>query len=143
MGKDLADAFPRAKALYAEADSLLGYPLSRLCWEGPSEALTRTEHCQPALYVTSLAALAAFESVPVSKEGLLPAAAAGLSLGEYTALAASGALSFSDGLKLVRLRGQAMEDASRTIPGTMAGILGLELSQVEALCLETGAQVRT
>ena len=138
MGKDLAESFPSAKSRFDEADSILGYSLAKLCWEGPAEQLTRTEHCQPALYVTSMAALAALESV---KGPLSPAAAAGLSLGEYTALAAAGALSFADGLKLVRLRGQAMEQAAQVRPGTMASVLGLELEPLQAVCAEAGAQV--
>lgn len=139
MGKDLAEQFPAARALFEQADQLLDYPLSRLCWEGPAEQLTRTEHCQPALYVTSMAAWAALESVLPAP--FQPAAAAGLSLGEYTALAAAGSVTFADGLKLVRLRGQAMEDAARENPGTMASVLGLELEPLEALCAGTGAQV--
>ena len=142
MGKDLAEAYPRARALFEEADSALGYGLSELCWKGPTEKLTRTEHCQPALYVTSLAALAALESELESRgQRLSPKAAAGLSLGEYTAMAAAGALSFSDGLRLVRLRGEAMEEAARSSPGTMASVLGLELEPLEAICAQTGAQV--
>lgn len=139
MGKDLAEQFPSARAVFERADALLGYSLSRLCWEGPAEMLTRTEHCQPALYVTSLAALSALESE--RKAPLQPAGAAGLSLGEYTALASAGAVSFADGLRLVRLRGQAMEEAAKTHPGTMASVLGLELELLEAVCAETGAQV--
>ena len=144
MGKEMAEAFPEARARFEEADSLLGYSLSGLCWEGPAEELTRTEYCQPALYVTSMAALAALESEiqrGQTLEGLTPTAAAGLSLGEYTALAAAGAFSFADGLKLVRLRGQAMEEAARARPGTMASVLGLELELLQAVCAETGAQV--
>ena len=135
MGKDLAQQFPPAKALFEKADALLGIPLSRICFEGPQSELTRTEICQPALYVTSLAALAALQSA------IRPAAAAGLSLGEYTALAAAGAFSFEEGLKLVRLRGQAMEEASRKARGTMASVLGLELEALEPVCAEAGAQV--
>ena len=147
MGKELAEAFPSAKARFEEADSILGTSLSKLCWEGPAEELTRTEHCQPALYVTSLAALAALEEelrVPGLRPGtpaFKPSAAAGLSLGEYTALAAAGAVSFADGLKLVQLRGQAMEAAARARPGTMASVLGLDLEQLQGVCSETGAQV--
>lgn len=137
MGKELAAAFPAAKARFEEADSILEYSISKLCWEGPAEELTRTEHCQPALYVTSMAALAALESLTAVQ----PAAGAGLSLGEYTALAAAGALSFSDGLKLVRLRGQAMEEAAKSPPGAMASVLGLEVDQLQGVCAETGAQV--
>ena len=139
MGKDLAEGFPEARRLFEQANSVLGYSISRLCWEGPQEALTRTEHCQPALFVTSMAVLAALEAV--LGKPTIPAATAGLSLGEYTALAAAGAFSFEDGLRLVRLRGQAMEEASRMSPGTMASVLGLELPLLEEICKQTGAEV--
>ncbi len=137
MGQALAQAFPESRVLFERADQLLGYPLSRLCLEGPQEALTHTQHCQPALYVVSWVALAALSSIGK----LSPAAAAGLSLGEYTALAAAGALSFEDGLRLVRLRGQAMEEASAANPGTMASVLGLTRSALEEICAASGAEV--
>lgn len=139
MGKELAEAFPQSKKIFEQADALLESSLSRLCWEGPAEELTRTEWCQPALYVTSLAALAALEAQ--GAKPLAPKAAAGLSLGEYTALAAAGVFSFEDGLRLVHLRGQAMEEAARAQAGTMASVLGLELPDLESLCVGTGAQV--
>lgn len=150
MGKELAEAFPAAKKRFEEADALLGFSLSKLCWEGPAADLTRTENCQPALYVTSMAALAALEQEGAGPLGgqkvpgqtfLQPTAAAGLSLGEYSALAAAGAVSFADGLKLVRLRGQAMEDASKLAPGAMASILGMEEAPLQEICAATGAQV--
>ena len=142
MGKDLAEQFPASKAIFEQADSILGFPLSQLCWEGPQQELVRTENCQPALYVTSFAALAALESELKSRHIILtPAATAGLSLGEYTALAVAGIFSFADGLKLVQLRGQAMEEASRMTQGTMASVLGLEVGLLEAICMQTGAQV--
>ena len=89
MGKEIAQQFPAARKLYAKADEILGFPLSRLCWEGPQEALTRTEHAQAALYVTSMGCLAALKQVLGASHPLTPAAAGGLSLGEYTALAAA------------------------------------------------------
>ncbi len=135
MGREVAQQYPEAMARFQQADSLLDFSLSRFCWEGPLETLTRTEICQPALYVTSMATLAALQSA------IHPTAAAGLSLGEYTALAAAGAISFEEGLRLVRLRGQAMEEASKAAPGTMASVLGLELEALEAVCAEAGAQV--
>jgi [acyl-carrier-protein] S-malonyltransferase len=140
MGKDLAESFPEAKALFEQADKVLGYSISTLCWEGPQEALVRTEHCQPALYVSSMAAWAALKSV-MGQALPTPAAGAGLSLGEYTALAGAGAYSFEEGLKLVRLRGQAMEEAAQQNKGTMASVMGLELNQLEAISQEAGAQV--
>lgn len=141
MGKDLAAAYPAAKARFDEADAILGYSISQLCWEGPADQLTRTEHCQPALYVSSFAALAALESELGNKAPLKPSAGAGLSLGEYTALAAAGAVSFADGLKLVRLRGQAMQEAAQKTAGAMASVLGMELDALSAVCAESGAQV--
>lgn len=142
MGREIAETFPDSKALFEEADRILGFPLSTLCWQGPAAELTRTEFCQPALYVTSMATLAALKSeLRIKNLELEPAAAAGLSLGEYTALAASGVLSFTDGLKLVRLRGQVMEQAALASAGTMASILGMEREPLEAICAETGAQI--
>ena len=138
MGKELAER-PQARALFERADALLEFPLSRLCWEGPPEELTRTKNCQPALYVTSLAALAALERAV--GEAFRAQAAAGLSLGEYTALAAAGVLSFEDGLRLVRLRGQVMEEAARLQPGTMASVLGLDRPALEQICAATGAEI--
>ncbi len=142
MGKDLAEQFPAAKHAFDRADLLLRFPLSRICFDGPSAELARTEICQPALYVASLAALTALDhELRTTNYELKPAAAAGLSLGEYTALAAAGAFSFEEGLKLVRLRGQAMEEAARRAPGAMASVLGLELAALEPVCAEAGAQV--
>ncbi|MBI3332672.1 MAG: ACP S-malonyltransferase [Candidatus Omnitrophica bacterium] len=142
MGKDLAGAFPESRRIFEQADSILGFSLSRICFEGPLGELTRTEICQPALYAASMAALAALDSEFRTRNSPFnPAAAAGLSLGEYTALAAGGALSFEEGLRLVQLRGQAMEEAARLSPGTMASVLGMELEVLEPICGQSGAQV--
>lgn len=137
MGKDFAAASPAARALFAQADEILGFPLSRLCFEGPFEELTATDVAQPAIYVTSLAALAALEEA--AGEPLRPAAAAGLSLGEYTALAAAGALSFADGLRLVRARGAAMQRASEALPSGMCSVLALAREACAAACAEAAA----
>lgn len=131
MGKALAEQYAEARAIFEEADEVLGRSLSRLCFEGPEDELQRTENTQPALYVTSAAALAALRS-----EGVDGGAAAGHSLGEYTALYAVGALDFATGLKLVQDRGRAMEEAGRQRPGTMAAVLGLEDEKVETVCRE-------
>lgn len=142
MGQELADTFPCAHACFEEADELLHFPLSKLIWKGPVEELTRTQICQPALYVTSMAALVALNSeFKIRDLKFNPASGAGLSLGEYTALAAAGAVSFQEGLKLVQLRAEAMEEAARMSQGTMASVLGLELEPLEAICASTGAQV--
>lgn len=132
MGKDLHAASPAAKRVFEEADEVLGFDLARACFEGPAETLERTDVCQPAILVMSVAALAA------ARERLghpIPAkAAAGLSLGEYTALVAAEALAFADAVRLVRLRGQAMQEACDARPSTMATILGAERAQVEEAC---------
>ena len=130
MGKDLAAEFPAAAALFEKADSILGYPLSRIAFEGPSEELTKTSVCQPALYVHGLACLA------VLKEKL-PAlefhATAGLSLGEFTAHAAAGTFDFETGLRLVDKRARAMQEACEASTGGMAAIIGGEEDRVREL----------
>ncbi|MBO5436760.1 MAG: ACP S-malonyltransferase [Thermoguttaceae bacterium] len=133
MGKVLYDTLPAAKALFDKADEILGYSLTDLCFNGPMEQLSTTAVSQPALYVTSLAAL---ESLKVSAPEAVEAcsAAAGLSLGEYTALAFAGVLSFEDGLRLVQRRGQAMQEAADATPSGMVSLLGPEVEVVEDLC---------
>lgn len=132
MGMDFAEASPAARAIFDEADSVLGLPLSKLCFEGPMEDLTATDIAQPAIYTCSLAALAAYEEQAGSK--IQPAMTAGLSLGEYTAMAAAGAFSFADGLRLVRLRGSAMQAASDAMPSGMASVMALDRDVLEAVC---------
>lgn len=133
MGQQLAETLPAAQALFERAGAVLGYDLAKLCFEGPADELDSTVHSQPALFVTSLAALESLRQqspdVVLSCE-----AAAGLSLGEYTALVFAGVIDFEAGLKLVQQRGQAMQDAADQTPSGMVSILGLERSQVEDLC---------
>jgi [acyl-carrier-protein] S-malonyltransferase len=133
MGKQLADSLPAARALYNEASEILGYDLAKLCFEGPAEKLDSTVYSQPALFVTSLAALEQLRNespdVVLACEGV-----AGLSLGEYTALVFAGVLDFPAGLRLVQQRGRAMQDAADATPSGMVSILGLERAQVEELC---------
>jgi [acyl-carrier-protein] S-malonyltransferase len=139
MGQDVARAYPAAHATYEEADDLLGFALSRLCFEGPEAELTDTINAQPALLVTSVAILRAIASelggqAPRSN-GLGGATfVAGHSMGEYSALVAAGSLSFADGLRLVRRRGELMKAAGLEQPGLMAAILGLDEAQVAAIC---------
>ncbi len=133
MGRELADALPAARRLFDQAGEILGYDLAKLCFEGPAEELDSTVHSQPALFVTSLAALEQLrQQSPEVVDGCQ--AAAGLSLGEYTALVFAGVLDFESGLRLVQQRGQAMQAAADATPSGMVSILGLELSKVEALC---------
>ena len=133
MGRRLAETFPAARRLYDRAAELLGYDLAKACFEGPAEQLDSTVLSQPAIFVTSLAAVEVLRAE--SPEVVLACeAAAGLSLGEYTAMVFAGVMDFDDGLMLVQQRGAAMQDASDATPSGMVSILGLERSQVEALC---------
>ena len=129
MGRAFAEEFPVARAVFDEASHAVGFDVARLCFEGPIEELTRTEMQQPALVATSIACLRAVESV-----GIKPDFVVGHSVGEYSALAAAGAVSDRDALVLVRERGRAMEEAAKQYPGAMAAVLGLEDRVVEELC---------
>ena len=129
MGASLADAFPEARDVFQQADDLLGFELSRLCWEGPESELRDTENAQPALLVHGVACARVLIS-----GGVRPDMAAGHSLGEFTAHATAGSLTFRDALELVRVRGRAMARAGRERPGTMAALIGLPEAEVERLC---------
>jgi len=137
MGKDLYEEFPQSRRVFEIADEILKFNLSKLCFEGPLEELTRTEICQPAVFTVSMAALAALKE----KTDFKPIIVAGLSLGEYSALTAAGALSLEDGVRLVSLRGRFMEEASRRFPGTMASFIGLTPDVVEEICGRTNTQI--
>jgi len=139
MGKDLYDTFPIAKETYEEANDILGFNVATLCFEGPEDELTTTKNSQSAMLVTSIAALRAFKST--SGREIIPSTCAGLSLGEYSALVAASALSFEEAVKLVKLRGQLMEEASHKNPGKMAAIIGLEVSVVEEITKEGKTEV--
>ena len=135
MGQRLVESCATALELFDRASGVLGYNLTKLCLEGPAEKLDSTVYSQPALFVTSLAAAEALrESEPDTV--LACEAAAGLSLGEYSAMTFAGVLEFEDGVKLVQQRGAAMQDAADATPSGMVSILGLERSQVEELCNE-------
>jgi [acyl-carrier-protein] S-malonyltransferase len=130
MGKDFAEASATARVMAAQADKALGFSISEIMFDGPDEELTKTSRCQPALYLHGLMALALIrERLP----NLKPVAAAGLSLGEFTAHAAAGTFSFEDGLKLVGKRGAFMEEACNATEGAMAALIGGEEEQVHAL----------
>ncbi|ATG43615.1 malonyl CoA-acyl carrier protein transacylase FabD [Phaeobacter piscinae] len=134
MGKALAEAYPAAKAVFDEVDAALGEALSQLIWEGDIETLTLTQNAQPALMATSLAAMRALEAEGVSIDKA--AFVAGHSLGEYSALAAAGAISVADTARLLRTRGKAMQSAVPVGEGAMAAILGLDLEAVRAVAEE-------
>ncbi len=129
MGKDLYETFPKARERFQQANDLLGFDLSRVCFEGPEEELRQTRVTQPALFVHSVIA---YELA--RERGLEPDIVAGHSLGEYSALVAAGVLSFQDGLRLVARRGELMQEAGKKHPGTMAALLGLDADQVAAVC---------
>jgi len=139
MGRDLASQYTIARQTFKEADAVLGFALSRLMWEGPNDELNDTLHAQPALFVHSMAALRVFgehvsDFLAGQGHSLWPAYVAGHSLGELSALAAAGALTFEDGLCLVRRRGELMKRAGENAPGGMAAILGLEIPVLEEIC---------
>jgi len=136
MAKDLCAASPAARALFGRAAEILGYDLLRVCAEGPKERLDTTAVAQPAIYVASLAAVEAMRERGGEEAAAVDAcdAAAGLSLGEYTALAFAGAFSFEDGLRLVQLRGEAMQEAAAAARSGMVSVIGLDADKVAELC---------
>ena len=134
MGKALCDAFPHLTQVYEEASAVLGYDVAALCFNGPAETLNLTEHTQPALLVSSVAALRALHS------GMLtPAAVAGHSLGEYTALVAAGGLTFRDAVAIVQKRGRYMSEAVPAGTGAVAALLGLAAEAVKEACREAAS----
>jgi [acyl-carrier-protein] S-malonyltransferase len=132
MGKELFENFGQARRVFEEADDALHFSISKLCFEGPGEALKLTENTQPAILTTSIAALRVLQN----EKGFIPRLAAGHSLGEYSALVASGALTFADAVRIVRLRGRFMQEAVPVGEGAMAAVLGMEQGEVEGLCKE-------
>jgi [acyl-carrier-protein] S-malonyltransferase len=135
MGADLARDFEPARRVFAEADEVLGFHLSRLCFEGPDEELRLTVNTQPTILTTAIAALRAFQS----ECGVTPEFAAGHSLGEYGALVAAGALRFGDAVAAVRERGRLMQAACPAGQGAMAAIIGLDADAVQAICREVSS----
>jgi [acyl-carrier-protein] S-malonyltransferase len=135
MGKALADAFPVCRETFDEADTTLGWPLSRMCFEGPAEQLALTEHTQPATLTVSIAAYRLLAS-----RGLSPSFVAGHSLGEYSANVAAGTFAFADALTLVQRRGRYMQEAVPVGTGAMAAVLGLDADLVEQACLDAARE---
>jgi [acyl-carrier-protein] S-malonyltransferase len=138
MSVDFADSAPEARALFDEADELLGRLLSHLIAEGPEEELVRTVNTQPAVFVASLAALVAARAAGALRRPLF---VAGHSLGEYTAVVAAGSLPFADGLRLVAERARLMQEAGEENPGTLAALLGADIQQAAALAEASGCQI--
>ncbi|MDD5281540.1 MAG: ACP S-malonyltransferase [Candidatus Omnitrophica bacterium] len=137
MGKDLYESFPEARKIFDRAEKILGFELKRFCFEGPEEILKSTNVSQPAIVTVSIAAFEVFKA----KSNITPSFVAGLSLGEYSALIAAGALTFENGIRLIQKRGQLMEDASRKYPGKMAAVLELSVEKLKEICLQSGAEI--
>src|SRR2546423_5754768 len=135
MGKDLAEKFASAKEWFERANTALGYDLTNICFHGPEPELTKTENAQPGIFLVSWVA---FKVLQETLPSLSFGAAAGLSLGEFTALSAAGAMSFEDGLKLVRQRGRFMQEACDATRGGMAAIIGLDEAATREICARAG-----
>jgi [acyl-carrier-protein] S-malonyltransferase len=140
MGKDLYESFRESKEVFDKADEVLGFSLSELCFEGPKEELTQTRNCQPAILTVSIAAWEAFKQV--TKHQIPPGSfSAGLSLGEYSSLVFAQAITFEDAVRLVRRRGEFMEDEAIRNPGKMLSIIGLDLEKIQETCKASGAEI--
>lgn len=140
MGKDLYEAFPESRRIFETADKILGFSLSSLMFSGPQEELTRTKNCQPAVFVTSIAALRAVNST-LPSNSFSTRYTAGLSLGEYSALVASEVLTFKDGLKLVKKRAELMDEAAKKTEGKMSAIIGLDKAIVSQIAQATAVSI--
>jgi len=138
MAQDLVAAYPEARAVFGEADAVLGVSLSQLCFNGPENVLTDTINAQPALLTHSIAALRVLQAI---QRDAAPAFVAGHSLGEYSALVAADVVDFADALKLVRERGRVMKEAGGKTPGAMAAVIGMDDVALESVCREAGAQI--
>jgi [acyl-carrier-protein] S-malonyltransferase len=140
MGKDLYDGFPESRAIFEQADHVLKFPISKVCFLGPAEDLMRTQNAQPAILTVSIAALEALKATSSHKLSSV-SYTAGLSLGEYSALVAAGALNFKDAVYLVQRRGEFMEEEARKNPGAMLSIIGLDLARVKQICSQTNTEI--
>lgn len=138
MGKGLYDNCERAREIFEQANRALGFDLAKLCFEGPIEELTKTENCQPAILTVSIAAFRVFGQ---QNKKFNPKVMLGLSLGEYSALVAAEAVAFGDAVRLVRLRGQFMEEAARQFPGKMVSVMGVSEEAAEEIAKEAGCEV--
>ena len=140
MGLEFYQSSPEAKAIFDEADRICANGLTKVIFEGPEETLTSTAYCQPAILTMSIAALKAFQVHPKFKN-ISISYTAGLSLGEYSALAASGAISFADTLRLVQKRASFMEEATKEAKGAMAAVIGFDKAKLIEICQQTGVEV--
>jgi [acyl-carrier-protein] S-malonyltransferase len=138
MGRDFAEQFPSARAWFDRANTALGYDLAAVCFNGPEAELTKTENAQPGIFLVSWVA---FQLLRERAPGVTFEAAAGLSLGEFTALTAAGTFTFEDGLKVVRERGKFMQEACEATRGTMAAVIGLDEAPTREVCAEAGVEL--
>jgi [acyl-carrier-protein] S-malonyltransferase len=138
MGKDFAELFPTARELFDRSNAVLAYDLAKVCFQGPEDELTQTRNAQPGIFLVSWVA---FQLLKTRVPGLAFEATAGLSLGEFTALTAADVFNFEDGLKLVRERGQFMQEACEATNGGMAAIIGLDESPTKEVCIESGTHL--
>src|SRR5271154_2947984 len=138
MGKDLVEKFPSAKSWFDRANAALGYDLAKICFSGPDAELTKTENAQPGIFLVSWVC---FELLKEKVPGLIFDATTGLSLGEFTALTAAGAMGFEDGLRVVRARGKFMQEACDATRGGMAAIIGLDENLTREVCAEAGVEL--
>lgn len=138
MGRDLAEQFPVARQWFERANAVLGYDLAAVCFGGPEAELTKTEHAQPGIF---LVGWVAYQLLKERVPGLRFEAAAGLSLGEFTALTAAGAMSFEEGLRVVRERGRFMQEACEATRGAMAALIGLDETATRQVCAESGVEL--
>jgi len=138
MGRELAEQFPTAKGWFEKANTALGYDIAKICFEGPEADLTKTENAQPGIFLVSWVA---FELLKERVPGLKFDATAGLSLGEFTALTAAGALTFDDGIRVVQQRGRFMQEACEATKGGMAAIIGLDEAKTREVCAEAGVEL--
>ena len=138
MGKDLAEAYPECGALFDKADEILGYKLSKICFEGPVEELTKSNNCQPAIFVTSIAC---YKALCLETDDCGFKGAAGLSLGEWSALYMAGALTFEDALRVLEARGRFMQEACEERDGTMVSVIGLSIDKLKEICSAAGVEI--
>ncbi len=138
MGRDLGDRFEACRKLFARADEVLGRDIQRICFEGPEDVLTKTDNAQPGIFLVSLACL---EALKCQISNLKFDATAGLSLGEFTALTAAGAVSFDDGLRMVQLRGRFMQEACDATNGSMASLISMDAAALAEVCREADVDI--
>lgn len=137
MGKELYDNYPESRVIFEKAEAVLGFDLKQVCFNGPQDLLKETHVSQPAIVTVSIAAFEAFKA----RTDIIPSYMAGLSLGEYSALIVSGSLTFECGIRLIKRRGELMDEAARKYPGKMAAVLDLSMQKIKEICSASGAEI--